>query len=131
MSGKKWTKREYHVQHNKDVDHQDVKTYCATNQFPEVQFLGPHNKPYGVCVLNNHQHMRFDTKIGHVTCAIRRIPCDCTSCTYVLDQPWVTGMPAHKQPLYQPIQNFTYWSVLGSFKNWNIQTLSHKTTYSE
>ena len=28
---KKWTKREYYVQHNKDIEHKDVKTYCVTN----------------------------------------------------------------------------------------------------
>ena len=59
---KKWTNREYHVQHNKDVDHQDVKIYCSKNQFPGLKFLGPHKKPYGVHGLGKHYHMCFDTK---------------------------------------------------------------------
>ena len=37
----KWTNRDYHVQHNKDVENQGVKIYYATNQSPSLQFLGP------------------------------------------------------------------------------------------
>ena len=37
----KCNKREYCAQHNKDVDHQDMNIYCATNQFPELYFLVP------------------------------------------------------------------------------------------
>ena len=69
-SKKKWTNREYHVQQNKDVEHQDVKIYCATNQFPELKFLCPNNKKHGVRGLGNNYHMRFDTKLWHGTCAV-------------------------------------------------------------
>ena len=31
---RKWTDRQYHVQDNADVAHQDVIMYCNTNQFP-------------------------------------------------------------------------------------------------
>ena len=34
--GKQWTNREYSVQNNEDVDHQDVIMYCTTNQFTEL-----------------------------------------------------------------------------------------------
>ena len=78
---------DYHVQHNKDVKHQDLKTYCATNHFPELKFLGPQNKPHGVRGLGKYYHMRFDTKLGHGTYAIRFISCACTSLTSILDQP--------------------------------------------
>ena len=66
-------KREYHVQHNKDVEHQYVKMYCETNQFPEVHFLGKHNKPHGVRGLGKVYHMCFDTKLVHGTCEINRV----------------------------------------------------------
>ena len=46
-SKQKWTNRDYHVQHNKDVENQGVKIYYATNQSPSLQFIGPHNKPHG------------------------------------------------------------------------------------
>ena len=59
------------MQHNKKFDNQDVKMYCATNQFPELKFLGTHNKPHGVHGLGKHYHIRFDTKLGHGICAIR------------------------------------------------------------
>ena len=60
----KWTNMEYHVQHNKDVEHQDVNIYCATNQYPELQYFNPHNKPHGVRRLDKDYHMRSDTKLG-------------------------------------------------------------------
>ena len=101
---KYWTNREYHVQHNKDADNQEVKMYCATNQFRELQFIGTHTKPHGVCELGKNYHMHFYTKLGHRTCEINCIPCDCSLCTYILDQPWVTGLSAQKQPCYQPVQ---------------------------
>ena len=83
---KTFTNREYHVQHNKDFDHQHVKIYCATNQFPELKFLGTHNKQHDVRGLVKHNQVYFDTKLGHSIYAIRRIPCACTSCTSILDQ---------------------------------------------
>ena len=84
---------EPHVQNNKYVEHQEVKIYCATNQFTELQFIGPHNKPYGVRRLCKNYHMHFDPKLGHVKCTICGIPCDCTLCTSIMDQPWVPGFP--------------------------------------
>ena len=33
-----------------------------------------------------------------------------------------------KQSRYQPVTNFTYWPVLGSYKNWNIIDLTSKPT---
>ena len=53
----KWKKLKYHVQHNKDVNNQDVKMYYATNQFPSLNFLGTHNKPHGVREFCNHYHI--------------------------------------------------------------------------
>ena len=90
------------MQHNKDVEHQGMKIYCATNQSTELQFLGPYNKPHGICALVKHNHMRFDPKIVHYTCAILSIPCACTSCTSILDQTWVKGLSAHQQPSIDP-----------------------------
>ena len=69
----KWTDRQYHVQDNADVAHQDVKMYCNINQFPELPFCGPHSKPHGARVLSKHYHVRFDTKLVNGVCAIRRI----------------------------------------------------------
>ena len=56
-----------------------MKIYCATNQFPELQFFGSHNKPHVVRGLGKHCHMRFDTKLGHGKCEIHHITCECTS----------------------------------------------------
>ena len=44
---RKCTDRQYHVQDNADVAHQDVRIYCNTNQFPELPFCGPHSKTHG------------------------------------------------------------------------------------
>ena len=32
---------------------------------------------------------------------------------------------------YKPDVNYTYWPVLGSFNNWNINTSTNKTTSSK
>ena len=119
------------MQHNKFVDNKDVKIYCATNQFPGFQFLGPHNNPHCLHRLGNHYHMCFDTKIVHGTYMMHRIPCVFPPCTFMLDQPWDPGMPSQKQSRYQPVKYYTYWPVLGYFKNWNITQLPHKATSSE
>ena len=81
------------MQHNKYVKNQDVKMYSATKYFPELDFLGTHNKPHGVRGLCKHYHIRFYTKLGHVTCAIRLITFFCTFSTSIMYQPWDTGFP--------------------------------------
>ena len=93
------------MQHNKYVEHQDVKMYFAINKFPELQFIGTHVKPHGVNGLDNHYHMRFDTKLGHVTCKICCITCACTAYTSILDQPWFPDIPSNQQLRYQPVQD--------------------------
>ena len=90
------------MQHNKNVKHQEVKMYCSTNHFTELNFLGPHNKPHGLRGLGNHYNMHFDPKIGHVTYEICRIPCACTSCTSSMDQHWIIGFPAQKNLSIKP-----------------------------
>ena len=52
--------------------------------------------------------------------AILKIPCVYYVFKYMLDKLWATRVsPSHKS-CYQPVQDFTYWPVLGSFNNWNI-----------
>ena len=119
------------MQNNEDVDHQYVKMYCTTNKFPGLSFCGADNKPNGARGLGNHYHMSFHIKLGHVTCSIRCIPCECTQCIYTLDNPWGPGVPPHQQPRYRPFKYCIYWSVLSSFNNWNIIQFSHKAKYSE
>ena len=74
---KKWTKRDYRVQHNKDVYHQYVKMCCATNQLPGFKVIGLHNKQHCLIRLGKNYFKHFCTKLGHGTCAIRCIPCAC------------------------------------------------------
>ena len=94
--------------------------YFNTNQFPELSFYCPHNKPNSKRVLGEHYNVCFDTKLLHGTCAIYFIPCVCTQCTYTIDKPCSPGVPPHQQPRYQPVKQFTYWPVLVSFNNFNI-----------
>ena len=126
-----WTDRQYHVQDNADVEHNDVKMYCNTNQFPELSFCGLHSKSHGARGLSKHYHLRFDPKLGMGICEIRRIPCDFFSCTSMLDKLWITGIPPDEQERYKPTTKSTYWPVLGSFNNWNMIQLSHNSTPSE
>ena len=55
------------MQKYEDFEHKDDIMYCATTQFPELPFCGPHNKPYGVYGLSNNYKMRFDTNLDHDT----------------------------------------------------------------
>ena len=119
------------MQHDEDVEHQYSKMSCTTNQFPELIFLIPHNKPYGVIGLIKHYHMHFYPQLGHGTCEIRQIPCACNNHTSTLDKLWNPGVEPHQQPRYQPVKYFTYWPVLHSFNNWKIIHFSHKETSSE
>ena len=119
------------MQHNKYVDNQGVKMYCATNQVPELKFLGLHKKTHGASWLGKHYPMPFDPKLGHGIYTISQIPCACTSCTYSLYQPWITGLSEQQELRYQPIKYCTYWPVLGSFNNWNILKSPRKSKSSE
>ena len=49
----------------------------------------------------------------------------------MLNKPGVNGLSPQHQPHYQPVTYDTYWTVLGSFNNWKIITLSQKSTISE
>ena len=40
---KKWINGEYKVEKNEYVEHQDVKMYYNTNQFPLLSFFGKQN----------------------------------------------------------------------------------------
>ena len=75
--------------------------------------------------------MSFDPKIGNGVCAIFRIPFACVACTSMLYTPWISGIPSDEQDRYKHVTNCTYWSVLGSFNNWNIIQLSHNSTTSD
>ena len=59
------------------------------------------------------------------------MPCSCYESTSMLDKPWIHVLTPKQKPCYLPVTNCSYWSVLGSFNNWNIITLSHKSTTSE
>ena len=102
--------------------------YCNTNQFTEKPFCSPYPNPRGSRGLSKRYHLRFDPKLGHSIRAICRIPFACVACTSMLDQPWISGISSKKQSHYQPVTNFTYWSVPGSFNNSNIIHLSHIST---
>ena len=36
-----WIDRQYHVQDNAAIKHQDMKMYFNTSKFPELSFCGP------------------------------------------------------------------------------------------
>ena len=105
--------------------------YCNTNQFPVLPLCDSHSKPHGAMGLSKHYHLHFYPKLGNGVCAIRRIPCACVACTSILDKPWISVIPSDEQERYKPVTKFTYWPVFGSFKNWNIILLSHKSIPSD
>ena len=46
----------------------------------------------------------------------------------MLEKPCVIDSDPTSQPCYQPLEDCTYWPVLGSFNNWNIIQFTNKTT---
>ena len=100
--------------------------YCDKTQFPELPFCGPHTNLHGAKGLSKHYHLRFYPKLGHGICAIRRITCTCVGCTSMMEKPWIYGSPSKKQAQYKPVTNCNYWSVLGSYNNWDIIELTQK-----
>ena len=104
-----------------------MKIYFDPNQFPAFPFCGPHPKPCGERGVGKHYHIPFGPELGHDICAIRRIPCACVACTSILEKPWLSGIPSKKQARYQPVTNYTYWPVLGSYNNCNIIELTPKS----
>ena len=102
--------------------------YFNTNKLPSLSFCGPHSKPNGERGLSKNYHLRFDPNLGSGVCEINRIPCSCVACTSMLDKPWISGIPSNKKERYKPVTKYTYWTVLGSFDNWNIIPLSQKST---
>ena len=114
---RKWTERQYHVQDNADVAHQDVIMYCNTNKFPALLFCGPHSQTHEARGLSKHYNLRFYPKLGNVVCAICRITCACVACTSMIDKPWISGIPSDEQEHYKTVTKCTYWPVLESFNN--------------
>ena len=49
----------------------------------------------------------------------------------MLYKPWDPMVVQTQQPFYQPVVEFTYWSELGSFNDWNIIPFANKTISSE
>ena len=90
-------RQRYYFQDNADVAHKYADMYCDTNQLLELPLCCPHRKPHGARGLSKHYHLRFDPKLGHGICAIRRTPCACVGYTSMMDKPWIYGIPSQKQ----------------------------------
>ena len=57
--------------------------------------------------------------IGYV--AVRYIPCSCLECLNKLSPPWNISLDKYNQDRYKfDNQNFVYWPILRSLKNWQI-----------
>ena len=81
--------------------------YCDKNQFPELTFCGPYNKPHGVRGLSKNYHIFFGNKLVHSTCEICYITYASTQFKSTIDQPWTPGIPQQQQPCYQPVKYCT------------------------
>ena len=77
---------------DEDVEHQYVKIYYNTNQYPEFTFCGPSKISHSVRRLSNHYKICFDPKLGHGTCEMIHITCACIQFTSTIDQPWTIGV---------------------------------------
>ena len=107
------------------------KMSCVSTQFQVLLFCGPHANPHIGRDLSKHNHLRLDPKLGNGKCEIRQIPCAWIACTNMLDKPWVIGSDPTRKLRYQPVEDYKYCPVLGSFNNWNITQLTNEKTTNE
>ena len=49
----------------------------------------------------------------------------------MLDKPWYICSEPNRQPLYQPVEDCTYWPILLSLNNWEIILFTNKTITTE
>ena len=76
-----------------------------------------HTKKNGIRGLSKHYHMQFDPKLLHGICVIFHIPCAYAECTSMIDKPCIHGLTSKQQPIYQPVIDYNYWSVLPPLTN--------------
>ena len=126
----KWNERENHAQ-EKCVSRSSVKISCTTTHFPWLLFCGPYKNSMEFRCLSKNYHSQVETKLGNGKCEIRRISCACVSCTKMLDNTWDPGV-AHVQKIcYQPVVDWTYWSVFVYFNNCDTIQFTNKSISSE
>ena len=71
--------------------------------------------------MKHFYHLRFDPDLDEVFCAIRRIPCACTSCDQKLSKPWLSNLDKNLQPRYAIKQETCkYPSILRDYNKWYI-----------
>ena len=100
---RKLTERQYHVEDNSDVEHQDVRMYCNKSQFLVLSFCVLHSKRHSARRFSKHYHLCFDPRLGMDICEILRIPCSCVSLKSMLNKPCISGIPSDEQDRYKPV----------------------------
>ena len=114
-----------------DVTYTSLNISCATTNFPSFTFCVSRFKPYGVRGLRNYFRPILDPKLVHGRCSIKRTPLACVKCTKMLDNTWDPGV-AHVQKIcYQPVVDWTYWSVFVYFNNCDTIQFTNKSISSE
>ena len=87
------------------------------NIFYYVAFLMSEHKTHVVRGMSKHYHLRLDPKLVHGKYAIQLITFEYVSCTNMLDKTLATCVDHTKQPIYQPVVDCTYRTVLGFSNN--------------
>ena len=119
-NARKYSNKIYHIQKKEDVSYRNISMTWTKSKFPKLNIANGRNKVYGSGTVLSHYHYRFDPRIGHGKCAMRRIPCLCKHCLDTLDKKWISGECAEDQPCYAPVLNCKYNQILGHYNNWII-----------
>ena len=120
QSGRKYSKKTYHIQKKKDVPYRNIAMTWTKSKFPKLKIAKNKEKIRDSSSVLSHYHYRFDPRLGHGKCAMRRIPCLCDQCCEMLDKKWIPGVNAENQPCYSPVLNCKYHDILGDYNNWII-----------
>ena len=124
QSERKFSKKTYHIQKKQDVPHRNIAMTWTKSKFPKLKFANNKQKIRGSSSVLSHYHYRFDPRLGHGKCAMRRIPCLCEQCCEMLDKKWIPRVQAENQPCYSPVTNCKYHKILGDYNNWIIMSFT-------
>ena len=125
----KYQSRIYNVQRNSDVIHRAIKMTFKNKLFPSLNVIKGKILPNGSKGILRHYHYRSDPKLGPGIVAVRKIPCSCHACTYILSLSWdAKTKESVNQYRYGRVYNCKYSQIIVCHNNWILITFKDNGT---